>query len=386
MDISLKADQTYVDTRINSVMTLFLDLPNQSYITEKVKKGSLFVNVKDFGAIGDGVTDDTAAIQVALDSVRVSASGRNGALVFFPAGTYLISNSIKTYANVMIMGVGRRGSTLLLKAGSTADAMIVRQGGTDGYWVQIKDICLDGQASQQSIAADGIRLEDTAEPLIENVGIRFVRGNSIKITRVSTTSIQPTIKNCIIRADKDNHALDSAGIFLDYGSYDAILSENDIGYYKNGYGIRLNQHNGATISNNNAWQCKNGYRLESANRIRLTANLSDYADEHGYYFTGSTELQLSNCQSRWSGCKTPTIYDGFHLYGCSDFILNSCMVLAGDGTNPLAGIGTGQTRFAISLTSTTKNGKYTGLIYKNCGEFFKDAEVTGISKASEVSV
>src|SRR5574343_1405356 len=39
------------------------------------------VSVKDFGAVGDGVTDDTAAIQAALDT----ASGKG---LYFPSGTY----------------------------------------------------------------------------------------------------------------------------------------------------------------------------------------------------------------------------------------------------------------------------------------------------------
>jgi len=42
------------------------------------------VSVKDFGAVGDGVTDDTAAIQAAIDY----AFALNGADVFFPAGNY----------------------------------------------------------------------------------------------------------------------------------------------------------------------------------------------------------------------------------------------------------------------------------------------------------
>ena len=45
-----------------------------------------YVSVKDFGAVGDGVTDDTAEIQAAI-----SAAATTGKTLFFPAGTYLVT-------------------------------------------------------------------------------------------------------------------------------------------------------------------------------------------------------------------------------------------------------------------------------------------------------
>mgnify|MGYP003423452456 FL=1 len=48
------------------------------------------ISVKDFGAVGDGVTDDRAAVQEAIQAV--SATG--GGLVYFPAGTYLMVSQI----------------------------------------------------------------------------------------------------------------------------------------------------------------------------------------------------------------------------------------------------------------------------------------------------
>jgi polygalacturonase len=45
------------------------------------------VSVKDFGAVGDGVTDDTAAIQAAIDSVNSAGGG----VVSVPQGTYMIN-------------------------------------------------------------------------------------------------------------------------------------------------------------------------------------------------------------------------------------------------------------------------------------------------------
>ena len=44
------------------------------------------VDVKSFGAVGDGSTDDTKAIQAAIDSV-----GGDGGTVLFPPGTYRLS-------------------------------------------------------------------------------------------------------------------------------------------------------------------------------------------------------------------------------------------------------------------------------------------------------
>ena len=50
-------------------------------------------NVKDFGATGDGTTDDTAAIQAAITYIysfaNAGGTGRPPAL-YFPTGTYLI--------------------------------------------------------------------------------------------------------------------------------------------------------------------------------------------------------------------------------------------------------------------------------------------------------
>jgi hypothetical protein len=66
-------------------------------------------NVKDFGAIGDGIHDDTAAINNAI-----SSGGRCGpncgsstifpAVVYFPPGTYLVSVPIIQYYNTQFLG------------------------------------------------------------------------------------------------------------------------------------------------------------------------------------------------------------------------------------------------------------------------------------------
>lgn len=54
-----------------------------------------FPSVKDFGAVGDGVTDDATAIQAAVTAAA-------GTKLFFPAGTYLIGTTINLVSNVYI--------------------------------------------------------------------------------------------------------------------------------------------------------------------------------------------------------------------------------------------------------------------------------------------
>ena len=60
------------------------------------------VNVKDFGAKGDGVTDDTAAIQAALDF----AGGKNSVSVVFPFGVYRVSAQLDIPSNCIVDGMG----------------------------------------------------------------------------------------------------------------------------------------------------------------------------------------------------------------------------------------------------------------------------------------
>jgi len=68
------------------------------------------VSVKDFGAVGDGVTDDTAAIQAAVTFGMLSQNNgtgfgsNNGRTIFFPIGKYRISNAISIYEGCNLLG------------------------------------------------------------------------------------------------------------------------------------------------------------------------------------------------------------------------------------------------------------------------------------------
>lgn len=61
-----------------------------------------YVSVKDFGAAGDGVTDDSAAIQAAIDYLTTLYGGT----LFFPDGRYLLNTPVTIKSNITIAGVG----------------------------------------------------------------------------------------------------------------------------------------------------------------------------------------------------------------------------------------------------------------------------------------
>ncbi|PWT95921.1 MAG: hypothetical protein C5B53_10580 [Candidatus Melainabacteria bacterium] len=75
------------------------------------------LNVRDFGAVGDGVTDDTAAIQNCINAAQANREG-----VLFPAGTYLHTGVI-TANGIGLKGVG--GASILLANNPTSSAVVL---------------------------------------------------------------------------------------------------------------------------------------------------------------------------------------------------------------------------------------------------------------------
>jgi len=77
---------------------------------------SYVVNVKHFGAVGDGAADDTAAVQAAITAA-------SGGVVYAPEGTYRVSEVTETVAN--IVGAGAGNTTFLLGTGGTESLFII---------------------------------------------------------------------------------------------------------------------------------------------------------------------------------------------------------------------------------------------------------------------
>jgi len=95
-------------------------------------KNAGFVNARWFGATGDGVTDDTAAIQAALDAAcpLTADPGARAGTVLLPRGTYLITDTLnmtntrepltRHRDGLRLVGESMFGSTLLGRTGGKA--------------------------------------------------------------------------------------------------------------------------------------------------------------------------------------------------------------------------------------------------------------------------
>jgi len=84
-------------------------------------------NVKDFGAVGNGVTNDTAAIQAAIDYMNTTYSG---GIVFVPAGNYYVPGGLILKGGVELVGEGRGSTTIQAQ---TVDVTVITFDATSNY-------------------------------------------------------------------------------------------------------------------------------------------------------------------------------------------------------------------------------------------------------------
>lgn len=125
-----------------------------------------YYNVRDYGAVGDGVTDDTQAIQAAIDAARAAIDAADAIIdaeVYLPEGTYIVSGDPEVSASsclllpgrVTLAGDGADATRLQLADGwDKAVTGIVRTTG-DTQHVGARDLTLDGNRANTSGRVDG---------------------------------------------------------------------------------------------------------------------------------------------------------------------------------------------------------------------------------------
>lgn len=141
-----------------------------------------WASVKDFGAVGDGVTDDTAAINRALYQLYCRETNPQiRRSLFFPAGVYLVNQSILIPTYATLIGEGQDNSVITMAAGDdsalrayvarTADSLqqtganIGSNGATIPQYITIKDLGF----KTEDTAVDVFLIEDAINCTFTNV-------------------------------------------------------------------------------------------------------------------------------------------------------------------------------------------------------------------------
>ncbi|GAC1471375.1 MAG: hypothetical protein PVSMB5_19940 [Ktedonobacteraceae bacterium] len=173
---------------------------NPATLSEGVELALLYKqqgNAKAWGAQGNGTTDDTAAIQAAIN-----AAPTTGGKIFLSPGTYSISTPLNITANgIMIEGAGPGATILQLTAGFVGAAAILVIGAND---FQIRNMSVQAISATYSSnpSADGIKVVHSNRPIIEDLILLNLNGYGLQIISDATgDSLYPMIddihlKNC----------------------------------------------------------------------------------------------------------------------------------------------------------------------------------------------
>ena len=131
------------------------------------------VSVKDFGATGNGVTDDTAAIQLA-------ATNCPGCLLVVPAGTYIISSTLTLPANTGILGADEYATVLkFTSTTSNVNGLVVQANASIAYLTilgpgggsHISGTCgLCGALGQDVVSVDHVKVTAWGEHVLNTGG------------------------------------------------------------------------------------------------------------------------------------------------------------------------------------------------------------------------
>ncbi|KAF2180179.1 glycoside hydrolase family 55 protein [Zopfia rhizophila CBS 207.26] len=156
----------------------------------------VFRNVKDYGAKGDGRSDDTAAIQRTISSGNRCAPGvcesstRTPAVVYFPAGTYVISSPIIDYYYTMIIGNPNCLPTLLATSNFSITAGLglidgspyqstgrTGFGPTNTFFRQIRNFVFDMTRIPANVSATGIHWPTAQATSLQNLVFKMSAAN-----------------------------------------------------------------------------------------------------------------------------------------------------------------------------------------------------------------
>lgn len=294
-----------------------------------------WINAKTFGATGDGVTDDTADLQAAINATPM------GGICYIPNGDYRISAPLVVPPGVTVMmphsnlmavpGITDVPCRLRLLPTFTGAAAILFLNQADGGYATIPaehrliNIMIDGSA-YTATAVDGIQAKGNIQNIcMHGVTIRYMSGNGI-YTDIGGDGVFP----------------------YSWRLYRVMVDNND------GHGFAFNVMTDITM-----FDCQsigngaNGFQLRNLANSQFTLCRAEWCGNHGYNFTGDWGQGAGAGALVMTGCSTDRNgWDGLHIEstGTTPIIFNGLM-LRRDGRNNGAGGGGFAALTAVGATT-----------------------------------
>jgi len=238
-DTTLHAVLTSLNTSTGGVDAKYQESTAASARTIKAKFSEIWISVKDYGAIGNGIADDTTAIQNAINRVVFLGGGT----VYFPptSTSYLVSSVLTaTSANgLRLLGAGKRSSQIKLTH-ATANCFT---------FTSCSTLCMEhlNLTHSSSTTGFGIALVGCTDTLINAVGVDGVTFSGTYTTALSITGASVSgirVTNCDMQKGVvvntsgtsqyfffTNNRLPSGGNALDFDgtASNVFISNNQIG-------------------------------------------------------------------------------------------------------------------------------------------------------------
>lgn len=223
----------------------------QIQATLKLNLGDVF-NVKDYGALGDGVTDDTSAIQAAIAAIPISGGGTShGYQLYFPPGKYLIADTLVIgNRRVSIHGggasiMGSGSASIIYQSNANKDIIDFTTGSADTFGVN--GIMFLGTSTAGT--GRGLVLGSAAQACFDG---HFSNNWFVGIPDKCIHGIN--VQGChFLDNGFDSSATDSYGLYMTKGLDNVIVGNRLFG--QEGSGIVLLEGDNNTINSNHIDFC-----------------------------------------------------------------------------------------------------------------------------------
>lgn len=246
--------------------------PGSSAYTPSTLAGTI-INVINYGAVGDGVNDDTDAIQAAV-------AANAGAIIYFPAGTYLLSEAIAPLDNQVFQGEGM-GVTIFEQSASHRVFERATKTPRSGFG-EFRDFTMLGLwDSNRTMGVDADRhtsINSYERVLFDNVESRYSRQMGIVVGYCD----EVVVRNCRIRyCARDGINLSNCNRVVVTGNHIRGCSDDAIAVHTN-YASGNPATEGHVVSGN-VVEDSYGIKLLGAVRAKITDNTLMRCKGYGVY-------------------------------------------------------------------------------------------------------